>query len=477
MHGPTPSELPMTPLSGTDQGRHAGPRRCRPCRVTVAMPTRPRRLGLAVYGQLGPLDPRRRGWLLGRQFNSYRAPVPDVEATAGLWSARQSLGARPSRSVLRWRRDRSSCRSADAIAWRRSIAVRSLAMPRSLVVRTKDEAVEQLVEESTVPTEAALHEVLMRHPSLVPASDLGFERMTTVGFEASLASGSADLVLLDRRGRICLVEVKKEGNPDTRRVIAQLLDYAAALWGMTLDEFEAQVLRRKLGVDDPRGLAAFVADEVLGDSEDVEEETQRLLEALGETLRSGDFALVLAAPTITVGVERVIEYLNARGLSVFGLEVSYFAGEVECFVPRIVVRPTVGTRIAGRDAHPQRPSAEPDSFFEELDEQARGPLRSFLNDAVAAGAELRWNPTGPRIGLPRGGNVIATFELGIAYLHVGPRKGIPPEPRQAAAQRLQLLGNARVGKSWASMKWATAQPEDIDSFMSVAIDLTHQLLS
>jgi hypothetical protein len=42
----------------------------------------------------------------------------------------------------------------------------------------------------------------MRHPPLVPATDLGFGRIATVGFEASLASGFADLVLLDDSGQI-----------------------------------------------------------------------------------------------------------------------------------------------------------------------------------------------------------------------------------------------------------------------------------
>jgi RecB family endonuclease NucS len=113
-----------------------------------------------------------------------------------------------------------------------------------VVIRDEDSGSERLVEESAVPTEAALHEVLTRHPGLVPAADLGFGRVATVGFEASLASGSADLVLLDEDGRVCIVEVKKEGNPDTRRVIAQMLDYAASLWGMSTGQFERDVLRR-----------------------------------------------------------------------------------------------------------------------------------------------------------------------------------------------------------------------------------------
>jgi hypothetical protein len=55
-------------------------------------------------------------------------------------------------------------------------------------------------------------------------------------------TGYADLVLFDDQRQLCLVSVKKECNPDTQRVVAQLLDYAAALWSKTLDELERDVL-------------------------------------------------------------------------------------------------------------------------------------------------------------------------------------------------------------------------------------------
>lgn len=112
-----------------------------------------------------------------------------------------------------------------------------------------------------------------------------------------------------------MVEVKKEGNTDTRRVIAQLLDYASALWGLTLDEFEHRVLRSRLASDDQRTLAEFVRDELIDEAEDPDEATVHTCELLADTLRSGDFALVVAAPSVPPGVERQIEYLNARGLN------------------------------------------------------------------------------------------------------------------------------------------------------------------
>jgi hypothetical protein len=348
-------------------------------------------------------------------------------------------------------------------------------MGRFVVIRD-EQGGEKLVEESAVPTEAALHEVLMRNPSLVPVTDIGLGRVVTVGFEASLASGSADLVLLDDEGRLCIVEVKKEGNPDTRRVIAQLLDYAAALWGLTIDAFERDVLRRKLNQDDPRSLRDYVIEELVADADDPEEAAERTLEGLGETLRTGDFALVLAAPTIPAGVQRVIEYLNARGLSVFGLEVSYFAGEIEAFVPRLVVRPTLGARVAGQDARGPQTAMDAETYITSLPEAAQDPVRAFVDDIEALGGELQWRQYGPRVRVrgDSGPKVMVSMDSEFFYLTVGPRKGLPPECGARAAQRLRDIPDAKVGDDYGRVRW-TASQEQIERALVVARGLVEDL--
>ena len=116
-----------------------------------------------------------------------------------------------------------------------------------MVIREKEAAAQRLVKEGGIPKESVLHKELMSHPELVPATDLGLGQVAAVGFEADLASGYADLVLLDDHGRLCIVEVKKEGNSDTRRVVAQLLDYAAALWGLTLEQFDRTLSSIRMG--------------------------------------------------------------------------------------------------------------------------------------------------------------------------------------------------------------------------------------
>jgi hypothetical protein len=248
------------------------------------------------------------------------------------------------------------------------------------------------------------------------------------------------LVLADERGRVCLVEVKNEGNPDTRRVVAQLLDYAASLWGLSLEEFEQRVLHPFLagaGGSQPfPSIAEYIADSITEGTVDV----QALSEQLSQTLSAGDLTLVVAAPKIPVSVQRVLEYLNARGQRFFGLEVSYFRGPVECFVPRLVVKPLVSDP-AGDSV--RTPPLDEDAFLEQIPERVRKAVVGFLAAAADAGADVIWRTYGPSLTVTRGHQrQIAWLEnkwLGITL------KATADFPQQEFDVARSALANADIG--------------------------------
>ena len=70
---------------------------------------------------------------------------------------------------------------------------------------------------------------------------------------------------------------------------------------------------------------------------------------------------------IPVGVQRVLEYLNARGQRFFAIEVSYFKGPAECFVPvninvgRCLVNRSVNAPQRGQPGGRARPATYPRS--------------------------------------------------------------------------------------------------------------------
>lgn len=341
----------------------------------------------------------------------------------------------------------------------------------------------QLVEETALPLEAELHEALTEHPELVQGEDLGLGRTVVVGWESGLASGYADLVLVDEHGQLCLVEVKKEGNPDTRRVVAQLLDYAANLWGMSLGDFERSVFQpfRTHRLPESAGtFEEYLNDLVPGTAEDGAEgltKSTRIVSALEETLASGRFALVVVAPGIPAGVQRALEYLNAQGLRLFALEVSYFKGPAEAFVPRVVVRPT-----AADNAKTRRPPTAPydrESFLAELPDELASFADSLLDACVEVGGRVTWKQYGPSMETTRGteSRQVASIQPPLIYVTLKPPSGFPVEPFEQARQSLAEIGIGSITEKavWYSLRLHDADDAALDRIRHVVVRLCSDL--
>jgi hypothetical protein len=340
-----------------------------------------------------------------------------------------------------------------------------------MLIRAEDEPV-RVVEEASLPTEAELHDALTTYPQLIPTSDVGLDTTVVVGRESGLAAGYADLVLMDDRGRLCLVEVKNEGNPDTRRVVAQLFDYAASLWGLSVEEFEQRVLHPFLAANGRVAPLPTVAEYLAEATQRDADSTGNVVDQLAQTLAAGDFALVVAAPRIPVGVQRVLEYLNARGQRLFGLEVSYFRGPVECFVPRLVVKPLISD--PGGDSSTGS-SLDEETFLGQIPERCRHAVASFLASATDAGADVLWRKYGPSITVTRGQQRQVSFleskRLGVTLKASG---DFPQEPFDETRARLVAIGVGGATKDG----WYYNVPlaEATDAQLSEALEVARSLV-
>lgn len=353
-------------------------------------------------------------------------------------------------------------------------------MPRHVLIRSDDG--ESVVRETELPAEKNLHDVLTSYSELIPADDMGLERMVVVGRESGLDSGYADLVLVDRSAQVCLVEVKKEGNPDTRRVVAQLLDYAAALWQMSATDFEQTILHpylRQMGVSEVElpDIGVHAASSFGNDSQAVPDEAEETFDDFGyrleQTLANGEFRLVVAAPSIPPGVQQVIEYLNSRGLLIYGLEVSFFSGPAECFVPRVVVKPRVSeTKKLGSGPGPT-PVAEGD-FVQDLPERVRESAVAFLRACEAAGAPMRWHSYGAGVRTARGPDrLLAFLEKKRVGIVIKAPTGFPQSPFAEALQAAEALGVGSVsnGRGEFSARYEDMNDDQLDALLKIALRL------
>lgn len=234
------------------------------------------------------------------------------------------------------------------------------------------------------------------------------------------------------------------------------------------------VLRPFLGDEDSRSLRDFVRDRFGAVETDTHEDREAradvVLRGLEHSLASGAMTLVVAAPTIPPGVQRVLEYLNAQGLRLFGIEVSYFKGPVEAFVPRVVVRPGAADPAA-TPAGGTRSPIDAQTFLPRLPEPLRDPIQVFLTDAARRGADVQWTSYGVRVQATASKKVLTTLDDNFLWVALVPRQAFPTAPFDIARAALQETGIGSTKKEWFSARWSKLSTDQLDLILDIVLDL------
>jgi hypothetical protein len=149
--------------------------------------------------------------------------------------------------------------------------------------------------------ERELRDRIFEEPSLLPGFDGPMAAATEVPVRRA---GSADVVVVDAKGQIAIVECKRASNPESRRwVIGQLFEYAAGLWKCKYEDLKRILAARGKKLTEP-----FEHDAGW------DEKTFR--RAVSQTLKDGDFRLFIAVDemteTLKKRLDRTVTFLNSR---------------------------------------------------------------------------------------------------------------------------------------------------------------------
>lgn len=195
------------------------------------------------------------------------------------------------------------------------------------------------VNEHKFENEGKLQHILYESPEVIPITSLGEEKLQPKVFvrEAGLpGSGSTDLIGVDEQGGITIIECKLAANPDIRRkVVGQLLEYAAFLWTMDYEQFDRTCCRAEKWQD--RHLVDVMRERI--DADSIEWSEELFISGVTDNLKSGNFTLIIAVDRLNDELRRIIEYLNSRGPGtpkISALEVLQFeAGDTQLLVPQM----------------------------------------------------------------------------------------------------------------------------------------------
>lgn len=174
--------------------------------------------------------------------------------------------------------------------------------------------------------EKALQEVLHEHPSILPVKHFWKSaddwEIVSLGREIQLKSTSeigmsVDNIYLTRSGKLVIVEAKLFRNHEQRRkVVSQIIEYAAQIAQLTLESFEKTLKTSKQGILAPTGIAPsdgqFSTLEEFYHSHFPGGRGVQFVDDFTMQLQRGEFLLLIVGDGIQSGLADLARYVDGN---------------------------------------------------------------------------------------------------------------------------------------------------------------------
>ena len=172
-----------------------------------------------------------------------------------------------------------------------------------------------LDEDQGTYNENWLQRLIHNNPELLPIHEIktGFGKIIPAAREIHCGHGAIDNLFLTPEGGIIIVEVKLWRNPKARReVVAQALDYVAALTQLKYEDFEKKVVaaRAKVVAARAEGGTPTLYD-VVKDYPNVLEEA-RFIDAIANNLARGQILVIALGDGIHAEAEKLFDLLQSH---------------------------------------------------------------------------------------------------------------------------------------------------------------------
>jgi hypothetical protein len=299
------------------------------------------------------------------------------------------------------------------------------------------------LEPSSITQEDYLQAYIKNNPHTIPIDEIKEDlRLLVLAREFPTGSGPIDALGVDQEGNIYVVETKLAKNPDKRHVLAQVLDYGAALW-RTYENSDEFVERLERAVADTFGatLGDKIRDFFGGEVEDVAE----LIQSMRQNLTAGDFRFVVLMDRLEDRLKNLITFVNRNSqFTIYGVEMEFYKFEsFEVLIPKLFGAEVTKEVVAPKPASAKQKWSE-ETFFAKVEEQLSEPaakaMRKLYDFSVWLG-DVKWNT-----------NQTGTFS--VKFPHIDPKK---------AFYTVYTTGVLELNLSWHEDEQASARASFIRS--------------
>jgi hypothetical protein len=300
------------------------------------------------------------------------------------------------------------------------------------VVVSRGGANARRIERHVIEDEVYLQQYVQANPDCIPLHELkeGI-RLLVLAREFPTDSGNIDALAVDQDGDVYLIETKLYRNTDKRRVIAQVLDYGAALATSYADVAHfCDILDRRVNVAfgctaGEKLAAAFGLDDIAAGE---------LRERIHEAVVSGRLKFVVLMDRMDERLKELIKFINRNSLfDILGVELDFYRVEdLEILIPRLFgaeVRKEVGP-ITGTQGDGPRHRWTEERFLQDarrrLDASQFAAVEKLLGWSKQHAPEIAWG-TGKERGsfsarfpvVSPSKSVFSVFSDGLLNVNVG----------------------------------------------------------
>ena len=290
--------------------------------------------------------------------------------------------------------------------------------------------------------ESWLQNLLFENSTILPFSDLEptFDGSLPIAREMGTGAGPVDLIYMNSKGYITLVETKLWRNPEARRsVVAQIIDYAKEIAEWSYEQFVEAIKRTSLYKN--RSGDPLVKE--FSDMEGGDFDQTIFIDRVTRNLQKGRFLLLIVGDGIKEGVERMAGFLQQTphlGYSLALVELSIYRESPErkesfYIQPKILVRTKEITRaivelkipatysdikVTLPDERPEKSSRgriTKEEFLEELEKSSGDKSVEFaewvLDRAENHRLSIDWKEAGPilKYNDPESGQLFSLGQL------------------------------------------------------------------
>jgi len=203
------------------------------------------------------------------------------------------------------------------------------------IIISKDGKNAEKIEKSDIQKEDYLQEYIHNNPESIPVYELNEDKkLFVVKREFSTNAGSIDALAIDKDGDIYIVETKLYKNPDKRTVVAQALDYGAALWKHFNDFSEfIRILDEECQKKFDLSLSEKIQQFFQLDGEGAE----HTLDAMRKNLNDGNLKFVILMDAIGTRLKDLILYVNQNSqFDIYAVQLEYYKfKDYEIMIPKI----------------------------------------------------------------------------------------------------------------------------------------------